>query len=173
MVKHFPKDQCEDLDIGLPNQPWKILVSKHLIPDKRNTWKKFFMRFPSTFAWSYKDLKGIPLEVCQHHIILEEGAKPIRQCQRRLNPKYSLLVKEELDKLLDIGFIYPIPFSEWVSPIVIVPKKNRKLRICQDFCALNKVTKKNYFPLPFTDAILDTVAGHECYSFLDGFWGYN
>ena len=131
------------------------------------------MRFSSTFAWSYKDLKGIPPEVCQHHIILEEGAKPIRQRQRRLNPKYSLLVKEELDKLLDIGFIYPVPFSEWVSPIVIIPKKNGKLRICQDFCALNKATKKDYFLLPFTDAILDAVAGHECYSFLDGFLGYN
>ena len=171
--KHFPKDQCEELDIGLPDQPRKILVSKHLTPDKRNTWKKFFMGFSSTFAWSYKDLKEIPREVCQHHIILEEGAKPIRQRQRRLNPKYSLLVKEELDKLLDIGFIYPVPFSEWVSPIVIVPKKNKKLHIFQDFRALNKATKNNYFSLPFTDAILDVVAGHKCYSFLDGFSGYN
>ena len=118
-------------------------------------------------------MKGIPLEVCQHHIILEEGAKPVRQRQCRLNPKYSLLVKEELDKLLDIGFIYPVPFSEWVSPIVIVPKKNGKLRICQDFQALNKATKKDYFPLPFTDAILDAVASHKCYSFLNGFSGYN
>ena len=173
MVKHFPKDQCDELDIGLLDQPRNILVSKHLTPDKQNTWKKFFMGFSSTFAWSYKDLKGIPPEVCEHHIILEEGAKPIRQRQRRLNLKYSFLVKEEIDKLLNIGFIYPVPFSEWVSPIVIVPKKNGKIRICQDFRALNKATKKDYFPLPFTDAILDAVAGHECYSFLDGFLGYN
>jgi transposase InsO family protein len=105
--------------------------------------------------------------------VLEDNVKPIRQRQRRLNPKYSLLVKEEIDKLLEIGFIYPVPFSEWVSPIVIVPKKNGKIRICQDFRQLNKATKKDYFPLPFTDAILDAVAGHECYSFLDGFSGYN
>ena len=173
MVKHFPKDQCDELDIGLLDQPQNILVSKHLTPDKRNTWKKFFMEFSSTFAWSYKDLKDIPPEVCEHHIILEEGAKPIRQRQRRLNLKYSLLVKEEIDKLLDIGFIYPVPFSEWVSPIVIVPKKNGKICICQDFRALNKATKKDYFLLSFIDAILDAVAGHECYSFLDGFSGYN
>ena len=44
-----------------------------------------------------------------------------------MNPKYSLLVKEEIDKLLECGFIYPIPYSEWVSPIVVVPKKNGKL----------------------------------------------
>ena len=90
-----------------------------------------------------------------------------------MNPKYSLMVKEEIDKLLECGFIYPVPHSEWVSPIVVVPKKNGKLRICQDFRKLNSVTKKDHFPLPFTDAILDGVAGHECYSFLDGFSGYN
>ena len=91
------------------------------------------MEFSSTFAQSYKDLRGIPPELYQHHIILEEGAKPGRQRQRWLNPKYSLFVKEELDKLLDIGFIYPVPFSKWVSSIVIVPKKNGKLQTCKDF----------------------------------------
>jgi hypothetical protein len=83
------------------------------------------------------------------------------------------LVKEEIEKLLKIGFIYPVPYSEWVSPIVIVPKKNEKIRICQDFRKLNNATKKDYFPLPFIDAILDVVVGHICYSFLDGFSGYN
>ena len=85
-----------------------------------------------------------------------------------MNPKYSLLAKKEIDKLLKCGFIYPVLYSEWISPIVVVPK-NGNLQICQDFCKLNTVIKKDYFPLPFIDAILDGVAGHECYSFLDGF----
>ena len=72
-----------------------------------------------------------------------------------------------------MGFIYEVLYSEWVSPIVMVPKKNGKIRICQDYRKLNAVTKTDYFPLPFTDSILDTVAGHESYSFLDGFSGYN
>ena len=83
------------------------------------------------------------------------------------------MIQEEIDKLLECGFIYPVPCSEWVSPIVVVPKKNGKLRICQDFWKLNSVIQKDYFPLPFTDAILDGVVEHECYSFLDGFSGYN
>ena len=86
-----------------------------------------------------------------------------------MNPKYSLMVKEEIDKLLECGFIFEVPYSEWVSPIVIVPKKNDKLRICQDYQKLNSVTKKDYFPLPFTDILLDEVARHEYYSFMDGF----
>ena len=52
-------------------------------------------------------------------------------------------------------------------------KKNKKLRICQDFQKLNSVTHKDYFSLPFTNAILDEGDNHECYSFLDGFSGYN
>jgi len=71
--------------------------------------------------------------ICQHHIDIEDGAKPIRQRPHRLNPKYSLLVKEEIEKLINIGFIYPAPNSEWVSPIVIVPKKDGRIRIFQDF----------------------------------------
>jgi hypothetical protein len=88
------------------------------------------------------------------------------------------MVKEEIDRLLEAGFIYPVSNSEWVSPIVVVPKKvgadgKVKIRVCQDFRKLNAATKKDYFPLPFTDVILDHVSGHEYYSFLDGFSGYN
>ena len=173
IAKHVPQDECCDLNIGEEGEIKNIQVSKHLSHQERRVWQRFFNKQLSVFAWSYKDLKGVPPEVCEHHIHLEEGVKPICQRQRRLNPKYSLLVKDEIEKLLEIGFIYPVPYSEWVSPIVIVPKKNGKIHICQDFKKLNNATKKDYFPLPFTDAILDAVAGHECYSFLDGFSRYN
>ena len=91
----------------------------------------------------------------------------------KTNPKYSLNVKQEIDKLLDVGFIYPIDNSEWVSPIVIVLKKNGEIRVCVDYRKLNVATKKNHFPLPFIDIVLDKVASQQLYSFLDGFSGYN
>jgi len=57
---------------------------------------------------------------------------------------------------------------------VFVPKKNKKLRICVDYRKLNAATTvSDPFPLPYMDSILDDVAGHEMYSFLDGFSGYN
>jgi hypothetical protein len=59
----------------------------------------------------------------EHRIDLKEIAMPIKQSQYKLNPKYSLKVKEELENLLEAGFIYPIKHSDWVSPIIIVPKK--------------------------------------------------
>ena len=74
-------------------------------------------------------------------------------CQRlyHLNPKYSLKVKKEIDKLLDVRFIYPIKNNEWVSPIIIVLKKNGEIRLCLDYRKLNTATKKDHFPLPFID----------------------
>eukprot|EP00253_Pinus_taeda_P020894 PITA_20894 len=90
-----------------------------------------------------------------------------------MNPNLREIVKEELQKLLNAGFIYPISDSEWVSPLVIVPKKNGKWRVCVDYRAINKATQKDHFPLPFIDQVLDSLAGRKFFSFLDGFSGYN
>ena len=90
-----------------------------------------------------------------------------------MNPNYATRIKEEIDKLLKIGFIRPVKRETWLSPIVVVPKKNGKIRVCVDYRKLNAVTITDAFPLPFTDSVLDVVAGHEMYSFLDGFSGYN
>jgi len=68
-----------------------------------------------------------------------------------MNPVLREVVKEELQKLLDIDFIYPISDSQWVSPLVIVLKKDGRWCICIDYRELNKATLKDYFPLPFTD----------------------
>ena len=90
-----------------------------------------------------------------------------------MNPNYAAKVKEEIDKLLRVGFIRPVKQATWLSPIVAVPKKNGKIRVCLDYQKLNAATVTDAFPLPFTDGVLDAVAGHEVYNFLDGFSGYN
>jgi hypothetical protein len=59
-----------------------------------------------------------------------------------LNPNYATTIKQDIDKLLPIGFIQPLEEATWLSPIMVLPKKNGKLRICIDFKKLNKVTKK-------------------------------
>ena len=78
-------------------------------------------------------------------------------------------VKEEIDKLLKAKFIRSVKQATWLSPILVVPKENGKIRVCVDY----RYHLTNAFPLPFTDSVLDAVAGHDMYSFLDGFSGYN
>ncbi len=70
------------------------------------------------------------------------------------------MVKEELDKLLETRFIRPVETIEWVSPMVLALKKNGKLRVCVNYKALNKGTKKDRYLLPFCEEILEEVARH-------------
>ena len=96
-------------------------------------------------------MKGISLDLCTHHIYIKDDSHPVCQPQRRMNPLMKDVVKEELQKLLNVNFIYPISDSQWVSPLVIVPKKNGKWWIYVDYRELNKATQKDHFPLPFID----------------------
>ena len=70
------------------------------------------------------------------------------------------------------GVVQPLA-SAWASPIVIVPKKDGTSRFCVDFRRVNAVTKKDVYPLPRTDDILDTLGGSQYFSTLDlssGYW---
>ena len=71
-------------------------------------------------------MKDISPDLCTHHICIKDDSHPVRQPRRRMNPLLKDIVKEELQKLLNVNFIYPISDSHWVSPLVIVPKKNGK-----------------------------------------------
>ena len=142
-------------------------------------------------GWSLADLKGIRPAMCMHRILLEDGYKPSVEAQRRLNPTMNEVVRKEVLKWLDAGVIYPISDSPWVSSVQVVPKKGGMTvirtendvllplrtvtgwRICIDYRRLNKATRKDHFPLPFLDQMLDRLAVHDYYCFLDGYSGYN
>ncbi|GJX37792.1 reverse transcriptase domain-containing protein [Tanacetum coccineum] len=117
-------------------------------------------------------------------------AHKVVQMQRRVNPKIHEVIKKEVIKLLDAGLIYPTSDSPWVSPVSCVPKKGGMTvvmnddneliptrlvtgwRVCIDYRKLNDATRKDYFPLPFMDQMLERLSGNEFYCFLDGFSGY-
>jgi len=142
-------------------------------------------------GWHISDLKGISPTYCMHKIMLEKHYKPIAQPQRRLNPTLKEVVRKEVLKLLEAGMIYPISDSSWVNPMHIVPKKGGMIvvknvkseliptrtttgwRMCIDYRKLNQATRKDHFPLPFMDQMLEQLAGQAFYCFLDGSSGYN
>ena len=126
-----------------------------------------------------------------HQIFLEDEAKPTRDAQIRLNSHIKEVVKVEVLKLLDVGIIYPTLDSKWVNLVQVVSKKSgitvvknednelvptritTGWRVCIDYRRLNKVTRKDHFPMPFIDQMLERLAGHRYYWFLDGYSGYN
>jgi len=104
-------------------------INKNLEKLQQEELTKILQKHYAAFAWEYTDMKGIDPMICIHHIYIEENNRPIRQPQRRMNPNLRGIVKEELQKLLNVNFIYPISDSQWVSPLVIVPKKNGRWRV--------------------------------------------
>jgi hypothetical protein len=83
-------------------------------------------------------------------------------------------VKEEVERLLDVGFIRPCRYVKWVSDIVPMEKKDTgKIQVCIDFRNLNKATPKDEYPVPIANMLINNDSGHRVMSLLDGNAGYN
>nr|GEZ10689.1 reverse transcriptase domain-containing protein [Tanacetum cinerariifolium] len=172
------------------NNKWPVIIAKDLSVDEKSALLKVLKSRKQAITWKLTDIKGIDPEFCSHKILLEEDYAPKVQSQRRVNPKIHDVIKKEVEKLLDAGLIYPISDSPWVSLIHYVPKKGgmtvvtndenelvptrlvTRWRVCIDYQKLNEATRKDHFPLPFMDQMLERLAGNEYYCFLDGFSGY-
>ena len=90
-----------------------------------------------------------------------------------MSKEVELKVKEEIEKLLKAKFIRPTRYVQWLTNIVLVMKKNGKLRVCVDFGDLNATTPKDMYVMPIADMLVDSNANNELLSFMDGFSGYN
>ena len=124
-----------------------------------------------------------------HRIMLEEDCKTSREHQIRINPVLSDVVKEEVQNLLEERIIYLISDSKWVSLVHVVPKKGgvtivsnekgefvvkhtqTRWRMCIDYRKLNKATCKDHFLLPFIDQMLERLAKHSHFFYLDRYSG--
>lgn len=146
------------------------MLSPTLTLEEKEEYKEMLLDFPHLFVKDYVDVRGV--DAIQHHITLKNEVMPRAQKLRRLGVIKEQALLKEVRKLLAAGFIYPVDNSEWVSPVVVTPKKNGKWRVCVDYRPLNQATKRDHFPLPFQDEILNEVAGHEKYTICDGYSGY-
>ena len=159
--------QLEEVNLGTTEDARPVHIAKEMTPDNKTAMITLLKEFRDVFSWSYEDMRGLDPQLYQHQIHLSKDAKTVAQRRYRMNPNYATKVKEEIDKLVRVGFIRPVKKATWLSPIVVVPKKNGKIRVCIDY------QKLNVSMVTVTDGVLDAVSGHEVYSFLDGFIGYN
>nr|GEY16677.1 DNA-directed DNA polymerase [Tanacetum cinerariifolium] len=169
------------------NEKWPVIIAKDLNVNEKTALIDVLKSRKKEIAWKLTDIRGIDPEFCSHKILLEEDFSPKVQSQRR---EIHNVTKKEVEKLLDARLIYPIFDSPWVSPIHCIPKKRgmtiikndengfvptrlvTSWRVCIDYRKLNEATRKDHFPLPFIDQMLERLAGNEYYCFLDGFFGY-
>ncbi|RVW76825.1 Transposon Ty3-G Gag-Pol polyprotein [Vitis vinifera] len=163
----------EIVDFGTADQPRELRIGSDLSTDERDSLIQLLRSYLDVFAWSYEDMPGLDPSIVQHRLPLLPHARPVKQKLRRLHPRWSLQVKEEIQKQLSVGFLSVVEYPEWLANVVPVPKKDGKVRVCVDFRDLNKASPKDDFPLPHIDMLVDSTAGHSMLSFMDGFSGYS
>ncbi|KAK1686449.1 hypothetical protein QYE76_047297 [Lolium multiflorum] len=170
---------------------YPVIISSKLTEFEEERLLQILKKHRGAIGYTLDDLKGISPSICQHAINMEDDAKPVVEPQRRLIPKMKVVVRNEVLRLLEAGIIYPIADSRWVSPVHCVPKKggmtvvpndNDELipqrvvvgyRMCIDFRKVNKVTKKDHYPLPFIDQMLERLSKNTHFCFLDGYSGFS
>ncbi|XP_059630057.1 uncharacterized protein LOC132273040 [Cornus florida] len=103
------------------------------------------------FAWSHSDMPGIDPSVSYHSLNVDPNIRPVKQKQKRFTPERNQIIAEEVNQLLEAGFIREVQYPSWLLNVVIVQKKNGKWRVCIDFTNLNKACPKDSFPLPKID----------------------
>jgi len=196
LLKEAPKVELKPLPSNLryeflgPNSTYPVIVNASLNEVETEKLLYVLKKYPKAIGYTIDDIKGINPSLCMHRILLEEDYKPSVEHQRRLNPNMKEVVKKEVLKLQDAGVIYPIFDSNWVSSVQVVPKKggltvikndkNESIatrtvtgwRMCIDYRKLNKASHKDHFPLPFIDHMLERLAKHSHFCYLDGYSGF-
>ncbi|RVW61706.1 Retrovirus-related Pol polyprotein from transposon 297 [Vitis vinifera] len=133
-----------------------VVVSSTLTSDQEDSLLGVLRKCKKAIGWQISDLKGISPLVCTHHIYMEE-----MQNQQLVGESHPSSPKEIWNTVIQNEKgeeVSTRPTSGW--------------RVCIDYRRLNSVTRKDHFPLPFMDQVLERVSGHPFYCFLDGYSGY-
>ena len=125
------------------------------------------------FAWKVADIPGIDPDVISHKLSVCQGAKLVAKKRRKLGEERRKATIEEIEKLMQVGFVQEAQYTTWLANVVLVKKANGKWRMCTDYTDLNKACPKDSYPLPSIDRLVDGASGQEKMSFLDAYSGYN
>ncbi|XP_076032979.1 uncharacterized protein LOC143020443 [Oratosquilla oratoria] len=128
----------------------------------------------SSLLTDYSDIFSDHPHPCSavEHDIETNGARPIRQRPYRLNAFKKEYVREEVQRLQEVGIVEPSS-SPWASPVVLVPKPDGSMRLCIDYRKLNAVTEPDSYPLPRIDDVIDEVGRAQWVTKLDLLQGYS
>jgi hypothetical protein len=167
------EEELETINVGNDQFKKELKIGTLITSEQITEVISLLQEYADVFAWSYEDMLGLDTNIVVQKIPLKEGCKAAKQKLRRAHLDIWIKVKAELEKQWNTGFLEVVKYPQWVSNIVVVPKKGGKIRVCVDFHNLNKAGPKDDFPLPHIDILVDNAARSSTYSFMDGFSGYN
>jgi hypothetical protein len=128
-------DDLEKIDIGDGVVPRPTYVSARLSTSQKQELIELLKVYTCCFAWDYTEMPRLSRELVKHQLPIKADFRLYKQGARNFKPEIvGRVEEEEVDQLLQVGFIQPCRYADWVSNIMSVEKKNTgKIRICVDF----------------------------------------
>lgn len=173
LPKAEPGEPTEQVELRVGDPSKLLSIGQGLSGPLKREVMSLLREYGDVFAWKPEDMPSLDETISVYRLHIDPGKKSVKQKRQNFAPERQQAVDEEISKLLKANFIYEIQFPEWIANVVLVKKPNGKWRMCIDYTDLNRVTPKDYYPLPTIDHLIDTTAGHVLFSFLDAFSGYN
>ncbi|KAI5436041.1 hypothetical protein KIW84_022471 [Lathyrus oleraceus] len=167
------EEQIELVNLGSEDDVKEVKIGSQLCPEAKKGLITLLREYSDVFSWSYQDMPELDSEIVEHRFPLKPEYPLVKQKMRRTHPDMAIKIKEEVKKKIDVGFLVTSEYPQWVSNIVLVPKKDGKVRMCVNYKDLSKTSLKDDFPLSHIDMFEDNTAKFKVFSFMDGFSGYN
>ena len=127
------KDETQPINLGTNDEPKMIQVDNTLTTSEKDALVSLLTEFKEVFAWSYEDMPGIDTNIMQYCIPTDSTMKLIKQKLRRMKPKWTFKIKEEVEKQYNAGFLRVVNYPKQLANVVPVSKKDGKVRMCVDF----------------------------------------
>ncbi|GKV03027.1 hypothetical protein SLEP1_g15392 [Rubroshorea leprosula] len=156
-----PVEDVEEVQIDDRDPSRKTQIRTKLHPEERAELIAFLRANNDVFAWTSADMPGIPTSVFQHKLNTNPLKKPVGQKRRLFGGERLKVIKEEVEKLLQAGFVRRVDYCEWVAKPVLVKKANGKWRMCIDYTNLNNACPKDCYLMPNIDKLVEAASGNE------------
>ena len=118
----------------------RFIYISTLLSEEEKAWLRQVIQFNADmFAWTHADMPGISPIHASHKLNIAPSAKPGRQKVRRFHPDCHLVIQTEVDNLLQNGFIITVKYPEWLSNVVVVPKKGEQM---ESMCGLHRPQRR-------------------------------
>ena len=166
-------DPMEKVNLGAMEELRITYIGSFLPTNLKEHIISLLQEFKDCFAWNYDEMLGLDRSLVEHRLPIRLEFHHSQQPPKRMSKEVELKVKEEIEKILKAKFIRPIRYVQLLANIVLVMKKNEKLRVCVDFRYLNVATPKDMYMMPIANMLVDSAANKELLSFLDDFIVYN
>lgn len=149
-------DDLQEINLGSETMPRVVKIGTPSTSDLGHALLNLLREYIDIFAWTYVNMPSLDTDLVTHELPTNPDIHPINQKPRRLQHEWSLALKEEIEKQLDVSFLLNVQYPQWLANIVLVPKKDGKVRMYIDYKDLNKASPKDDFPLPHIDVLIDS-----------------